>query len=172
MSALGNSPQRAELLPAPSPSRWRKFQALSSQQKRTLFFACLLIPVFRMRSSLRTYPASHVYGTAFERASKSPDALSPALTRVNVCELAAAVNIAAAHGPVRGNCVARSATLLWLLSRYGIAGTLRVGVRLADGNLAAHAWVECDGEPVNDRADIGLEYLPFTEAIPITAFTR
>lgn len=163
---------RPAVAPAPvSAPRWRKFLLLTHRQQRTVLLACLLVPAFRVRICLRGYPLSHSEGTTRAPVVESRASAPITLTLAGIRELATAVNIAAAHGPFRGNCLARSATLLWLLHRYRVACVLRVGVRLADGNFAAHAWVESDGQPVNDRADIGQDFLPFAATIPITAFT-
>jgi len=37
-------------------------------------------------------------------------------------------------------------------------GTLRIGVRADRGCVEAHAWVEWEGAPLNDRADIGEQF--------------
>jgi len=157
---------------SPSPSRWHKFSALTCQQKRSLFLACLLIPIFRARVHWRRRVTARQYAALLDDAGSTRHSGGAMLTRAEVGDLATAVNIAATHGLVRGNCVVRSLALLWLLRRRGVAAALRIGVRLAGATLFAHAWVEVDGRPINDRADIGQYYLPFAESIPVAAFTH
>ena len=82
------------------------------------------------------------------------------------------VNIASRHMPFLATCLTRSLVLTWMLRRRGVRSDLRIGVHLARGTLYAHAWVECDGVPVNDRADIATEFAPFAEVLPTTAFDR
>jgi hypothetical protein len=47
---------------------------------------------------------------------------------------------------------------------------LRIGVRLTPEGLVAHAWVESDGSPINDRVDIGSEYSAFEGPLPHESF--
>jgi hypothetical protein len=55
--------------------------------------------------------------------------------------------------------------LRWLLRRYGTASDLRIGVRFEEGVLAAHAWVEKDGIPVNDRPEAVARYAAFDQPV-------
>jgi hypothetical protein len=48
-----------------------------------------------------------------------------------------------------GTCLAKSVALAWILRRNGVAATVRIGVRTG-GRFDAHAWVECEGAPIND----------------------
>jgi len=57
-----------------------------------------------------------------------------------------------------------------MLRRRGVASQLRIGVRINQGILDAHAWVEYAGTPVNDREDVGEQFSPFAEILPVTAF--
>ena len=49
----------------------------------------------------------------------------------------------------------------WLLRRYGTTSDLCIGVRLEQGEFAAHAWVEKDGIPLNDRPEFVARYAIF-----------
>ena len=60
----------------------------------------------------------------------------------------------------RANCLVESLTLWWELRRSGLAADLRVGVRLIDGRLESHAWVEYDGRVLNDAGRIARLYTP------------
>jgi hypothetical protein len=63
------------------------------------------------------------------------------------------VDAASARLPFRPACLPRSVTLWWLLGRQGIDTKVVLGVRPADQGIAAHAWVEYDGRPLNDTAE-------------------
>ena len=77
------------------------------------------------------------------------------------------VNIASKYGPTRATCLTRSLVLLRELRRSGLTGELRIGVRsVVGGRLDAHAWVECDGVPINDRLDIAADFVAFA---PLTS---
>jgi hypothetical protein len=52
-------------------------------------------------------------------------------------------------------------TLWWLLRIQGIDSDIRIGVRKGT-RLEAHAWVEINSTVVNDRSDIGCDFVPFT----------
>lgn len=49
-------------------------------------------------------------------------------------------------------CLARSLVLTRLLARRGIPAKLVIGAQ-ADPDFFAHAWVECDGQPVLSPGD-------------------
>lgn len=49
----------------------------------------------------------------------------------------------------RAACLQRSAVATWLLRRNGVASTLVIGYRPVP--FESHAWVEVDGQIVNDR---------------------
>jgi hypothetical protein len=57
-----------------------------------------------------------------------------------------------------GMCLARSLTLWTLLRRRGIETELRIGYRKRDGKIEGHAWLEHDGAPVNEEAEVVLTY--------------
>jgi hypothetical protein len=49
-----------------------------------------------------------------------------------------------------------------LLRRRGIEADVRIGVRYdTEGAIKAHAWLEWNGEVLNDAADVARHYLPF-----------
>ena len=75
------------------------------------------------------------------------------------------VRLAANHGAYRANCLKQSLVIWWLLQRYGIESTLRIGVRKEAAVLEAHAWVECFGQPLNDGPDIQQRFFPFDQIL-------
>jgi hypothetical protein len=48
-------------------------------------------------------------------------------------------------------CLARSLTVQYLLARRGIPASLRLGTRLDQGELSAHAWLEYRGLPLAEQ---------------------
>ena len=61
-------------------------------------------------------------------------------------ELAVAVRRVADHGPFHAACLARALATCTLLERAGMSGAaVRVGVRMLEAQLVAHAWVEYRG---------------------------
>ena len=81
------------------------------------------------------------------------------------------VNIAGRYAPGPATCLTRSLFLSWLLRGWGVSCELRIGVRLNDGALEAHAWVEHLGMPINDADDIALRFAPFDGLIPFSSFS-
>ena len=80
------------------------------------------------------------------------------------------VQAAARYGLFRPTCLPQSLVLWWLLRRQGLAGELRIGVRPEPSRLEAHAWVEFQGQPLNDGADVARRFAPFPrEIIPPAA---
>jgi len=62
-----------------------------------------------------------------------------------------AVSLAAAFTPARLLCLERSLVLYYRLKRNGVPAALRLGVRAYP--FAAHAWVELEGNPINETPD-------------------
>jgi hypothetical protein len=50
--------------------------------------------------------------------------------------------------------------LEWLLARRGVATEFRLGVRVVDGLADGHAWLEIEGQPINDHPAIAATYPP------------
>ena len=55
-------------------------------------------------------------------------------------------------------CLRRALVLRWLLGRQGIVTRLRLGVRRDAEKIAAHAWLEYEGRPVTDPANVSEEF--------------
>ncbi len=80
--------------------------------------------------------------------------------------LALVVDLAARHGVGHHNCLPRSVVLWALLRRRGLDGQLRVGVKVDNSNdRSFHAWVEHNGQALNDTRDVGERYIPFNSAL-------
>ena len=48
-----------------------------------------------------------------------------------------------------------------MLRQRGVESDLRIGVRLIEGRLEAHAWIEVDGQPLNESAAVTDQFAPF-----------
>lgn len=65
------------------------------------------------------------------------------------------------HGLLGGNCLPRSLTLWYLLRRQGLDSQLCLGVRRINGIFNAHAWLEYQGQPLNDTPDVRQRFAVF-----------
>ncbi len=69
------------------------------------------------------------------------------------------VALAAAFYPRRALCLEQSLALYVMLRTAGAPAVLRIGVRPVP--FAAHAWVEIDGQAVNEPQDFITQLVPF-----------
>ncbi len=70
------------------------------------------------------------------------------------------IEIASRYHVVRARCLHRSLVLQHWLRREGLPSYLRIGVRLEGGVLHAHAWVELDGQAVNEHSSALATFVP------------
>lgn len=137
-------------------ARWRAF---SPAQRWAFCLAWCGLPLMWWAMKTRPLPRLHARLTAQIRHLPPPTSAQLAEAHA----LGEAVNAAARHTPFAATCLSRSLVLLWMLGRRGVAADLRIGAQMSSGQLAAHAWVECDGQPVNDRADVAQAFTPFDD---------
>ena len=145
-------------------ARLLQFHNLNAMQKRTLLAAWLWLPLFWLGLRVLGLPRFQAW------LLKTPARSALSLTLPIVRALGEAVNIAARHTPFPVTCLSRSLLLGWLLHRRGVASDLRIGVRLTQGKLDAHAWVEYEGIAINDSSDVNAQFASFGNLIPLKAF--
>lgn len=132
-----------------------KLRALSWPERRTLLAAMAWMPLFWL--------GLHGLGLhRFQAWLQRPRLLMRNdLSLHEIMGMATAVNRAARLVRIPANCLTRSLLLGWLLRRRGVASQLRIGVKKDKGSLAAHAWVEYEGIPINDQPDVGEQFAAF-----------
>ena len=136
-----------------------RFMALPSADRGVFVSAAALMPLFRL--AIR-YPGLARFMNWIEgRTRCEPTRL--ALPEVRA--LARLVNQAGAHSPGGANCLTRSLLLKWLLLRRGVECQLRIGVRTTGKVLEAHAWIDYEGEPINDRPENCAAFTAFEKPI-------
>jgi hypothetical protein len=117
--------------------------------------ACAVLPALAL--ALR--------GVGLARIDRFLAAAAPARSRpVNafaIKSIAHGVDAASRHGLYRATCLERSLLLRSFLSLAGVDAELRIGVRMSEGELDAHAWLEVDGRPINDHATVAHQFLAF-----------
>ena len=145
-------------------ARLAQLRILTAMQKRTLLAAWLWLPLFWLGLRVLGLPRFQAW------LHKTPARSDLSLTLPLIKALGEAVNIASRHTPFPVTCLTRSLLLGWLFRRRGVASDLRIGVRLTQGAFDAHAWVECEGVPVNDRPDVSAQFASFGDLIPSKSF--
>lgn len=147
-----------------SPSRFTRFLAMPGRQKRVLMMAALVIPLFRLALGTLGYAR---LCRMIDRPVAGPE---PQMGERELAVFASCVNQATTVTIGTDNCLTRSLVLKWMLMRRGMATDLRIGVRTDRGTLSAHAWVEKNGKPINDRSDIGDDFAVFDQPVPLSSF--
>ncbi|MGB6199787.1 MAG: lasso peptide biosynthesis B2 protein [Candidatus Acidiferrales bacterium] len=101
-------------------------------------------------------------GTLEKYAANAPAAAGDAASRLALArEVTRLAQKAERHGPLRPSCLERSLVLWWLLRRRGLPAELRIGARKEGARFDAHAWVELDGEVLNDSDTVRKHYARF-----------
>ena len=65
--------------------------------------------------------------------------------------------------PYGATCLDRSVFLWFLIDQRGLDGRIRIGAAFDGDRLEGHAWVEVDGNVVNDAPDIAARFSVFDE---------
>ena len=126
--------------------RLGQLMALSLHEWRLLLASMLLLPLSGFKSTQKIM-------SRFLPVVRGKD-VSEGHTFAGAGVIARMVSVAARHGIYRANCLKQSLVLWWLLGRRGIPSEIKIGVnKEGAGPLNAHAWVECDGQALNDSED-------------------
>lgn len=142
-----------------------RYQMFSGLQRQVLWASLFLLPVFWL--GLR-FLGLRRFQSWLDR---SPVANRQPLNADEAAAIGAAVNIAANHAPGQVTCLTRSLLLRSFLRRLGTDSELRIGVHMENGGLAAHAWVEFSGQPINDAPDIATRYAAFDKPVSSSQFS-
>jgi hypothetical protein len=59
---------------------------------------------------------------------------------------------------IEGTCLSRSFALWTLLRRRGLETQLQIGYRKKDGKFEGHAWLEYQGNPINEAPGVIATY--------------
>ncbi len=140
-------------------SKPSKFLALAAGDRWLLVLGTVALPLIGL--GLRLWRLDGVFSGLDRLRGRSEPQADSAYVTVRAQRTRQLVTWAARHGVYRGNCLSRSLTLWWLLRRQGIESRLRIGVRKEADVLEAHAWIECLGQVLNDRPDVGERLVPF-----------
>jgi hypothetical protein len=141
------------------------YRALPACEQKALLVSLVLLPLFWLGLRLAGLQRFQAW------LDRSPIARRAPLSQAEAAALGVAVNRAANHVLGPASCLTRSLLLRWLLRRYGTTSDLRIGVRFEGNELAAHAWVEKDGIPVNDRTEVVACFAAFDHPVSPKMFS-
>lgn len=131
-----------------------------------------LVPVMHVAVRVLDYRRTRAWldRSTADRGPRTADRGPRTASSASLEALRLATSRVQAYSWLPGNCLSRSLSLLWLLRRRGYAPDLRLGVSLAGGTFAAHAWVELDGRVLNDRQDVATRYRPLAASPTAVTF--
>jgi Transglutaminase-like superfamily len=142
--------------------RFRRFSALERPAQGLFLRAMVLLPLVALSLRCRGLRATQSSLKLF--LSDSRPEHDPSLVSKDAAVAAHMVNAADLHGLFHPSCLAKSLTLWWLLARRGISSHLRIGIRKENEKMEAHAWVERDGEALNEPDEHHHHYSAFDAA--------
>ena len=151
---------------------WEQWLDLAPWERLLLVRLVLLLPAIGAALHLLDFKRTRDLLARFAHSSEAPPAAEDAAMADIAHRIARLVGIAANHGPYRATCLRQSLALWWLLRRRGIPAELRIGVRKDGGELQAHAWVEHQGQALNDMQRTTAAYAAFALSIPSPAVTQ
>jgi hypothetical protein len=109
-------------------------------------FVSAILAIALMDATARVFGFARVMRLAHSLAGKEGGVNADAQL---IEETATSVITAGAFYPRRAMCLEQSLALFVLLRRRGVPADLRVGVQTLP--FSAHAWVEVDGQPINEK---------------------
>ncbi len=153
----------------PRPGKWRRYRRRPPEDRRLILRAALILPLTEIGLRLFGFRRWKQLIEKFSRPAPAPQSLPADLQRETALRAARAVRSVELHGPASPNCLERSMTLWWLLRHEGVDPELRIGARKEGGKFEAHAWVELDGQVLNDGAEVHQHYARFDAPIVAAA---
>jgi hypothetical protein len=146
---------------------WEQFQryrALDPNARRLFRSAALLLPMIRASLRFRGYKKTQQWlqsRLAQQRAAFAGPASPVSQPDQSLSITCRMVHSAAHYGPIRPTCLEESLALWYFLNDQGILSQLRIGVRKTDGKFEAHAWVEYQGQTLNQSDEVHKHYAAF-----------
>jgi hypothetical protein len=137
----------------------KRYNALEPQARRIFWRATRLLPVVRISLRLRGYKKTQEWLERMGRGAAVSERRAEFEARIAItCRM---VSAAAHYGIGKSSCLDESLVLQHLLMLQGVSAVLRIGVRKQSGEFAAHAWVEHEGEALNQKEEMHRHYAAF-----------
>jgi hypothetical protein len=141
----------------------RRWSGLTARERGIFLRAFIFLPL--VTTSLKTVGFRRTQAWLTRKTSGAV-ATPEERTRADVSRTTDLVRAARKWQIVHSTCLAYSLVLWRLLRRHGVESDVRIGVRRGiSGEVEAHAWIEWNGEVLNDRTDVATHYIPFSGVI-------
>ena len=139
---------------------FQRYRALPPEARSLFWRAVVLSPLIRISLRSRGYKKTQLW---LQRRLRQPTSTGSRDLFSEQCvpTTCRMVNSAARYGLIRPTCLEESLTLWYFLREQGISTKLRIGVRKAGGKFEAHAWVEYEGETLNQSDEVHKHYAAF-----------
>jgi hypothetical protein len=151
------------------PRKLAGFRRLCAAERRLLIGIAWRLPV--VAGCLRLFGFKRTQSW-IRRTDLAPAILVGACSDTLVAQASRMAAAAVQHLPFGVFCLPRSMALQWVLLRYGVQTSLRLGVALDEGSLDAHAWIEYRGKPVLDPPLVSEHFAPFAHSFDSKAKVR
>ena len=141
--------------------KWRRFRKRPLEERALILRALVFLPITEIGLRVMGFQRCKEMIEKLrvrERPSRTLGSVSPGEMAWKITRAVRTVEL---HGPGAPNCLERSMLLWWMLRRRGIEGELRIGARKNGSRLEAHAWVELEGEVLNDSPEVHRHYARF-----------
>lgn len=139
-----------------------KFLALDKNKQVQFMLASMYLLALKL--ALRLFGLSRCYRGLARLATKRHTANKP--TEWESYTNLAIIIRQAGHSVAAANCLPQSLLLWCWLCRQGMDASLQIGVDRQTADLAAHAWVEVEGQAVAEANNITTRFAPFEQLVP------
>src|SRR5271165_3238858 len=139
----------------PMWEQFRLFRALDPGARRLFLRAVALLPLIGMSLHTRGYKKTLNWMQRRLQNASMPAVGTPRELVQRTCRMVRAAEL---HGLVRCTCLEESLALWYLLGQQNITSRVRIGVRKQTETFEAHAWVEYEGEALNQPGELHQHY--------------
>jgi hypothetical protein len=142
--------------------RLRRFRKLEPEARGNFLRAAILLPLLSLSLRVRGFGGTQA---SLQRFLPAANQKTNAAGKASAALMARMVRAAVHHGVGSPSCLEESLALWWLLGRKGIASQLRIGIRKESAKFEAHAWVEFEGDALNEPEAEHHHYAAFQREI-------
>ncbi len=144
---------------------YQRYRALDPDARRLFRRAAMLLPLITVLLRLRGFGKTQKWLQV--RLQKNQPTLPKYATSKEIVEKTCRMVRAAVHySMTRAGCLEQSVALWYLLNSQGFSANVRIGVPKHSEPFEAHAWVEYEGEALNQLDEVPKHYVPFDRIFP------